>query len=214
MKKLAIAFLTLAGVLYSSENVLVKLTEDTPYINIKDNGVNVKISRIQDTANRLNDDFTRTSRLCPPHCIPKIQIDGIKTIGELELIDFIKNKVYKKKGILVDARLKGAYRLETIPGAISIPFTVIQVDSKKITNSLFKALGAKVQSDGSYDFANAKELAVFCSGLWCESSVKLAKGLIEKGYPKDKVLWYRDGLQAWKLLGLTTVVHKAEEVKK
>jgi rhodanese-related sulfurtransferase len=50
--------------------------------------------------------------------------------------------------------------------------------------------------------------------LWCESSVKLAKGLIEKGYPKDKVLWYRDGLQAWKLLGLTTVVHKAKEVKK
>jgi rhodanese-related sulfurtransferase len=214
MKKIALAFLTLAGVLYSSEKVLVKVTEDTPYINIKDNGVNVKISRIQDTANRLTDDFTRTSRLCPPHCIPKIKVDNIKTVSELELIDFIKNKVYKKKGILVDARLKGAYRLETIPGAINIPFTVVQVDSKKITDSLFKALGAKIQSDGSYDFNNAKDLAVFCSGLWCKSSTKLIKGLIDKGYPKDKILWYRDGLQAWKLLGLTTVVHKAEEVKK
>jgi len=214
MKKIAFAFLILAGVLYSGEKVLVKVTEDTPYINIKDNGVNVKISRIQDTANRLTDDFTRTSRLCPPHCIPKIQINGIKTLGELELIDFIKNKVYKKKGILVDARLKGAYRLETIPGAISIPFTVIQVDSKKITDSLFKALGAKPKSDGSYDFSNAKDLAIFCSGLWCKSSVKLIKGLVAKGYPKDKIVWYRDGLQAWKLLGLTTVVHKSEEVKK
>jgi len=214
MKKFAVALLALAGVLYSSEKVLVKITKDTPYVTIKDNGVNVKISRIQDTANRLTDDFTRTSRLCPPHCIPPIKLDGVKTIGELELIDFIKNKVYKKKGILVDARLKGAYRLETIPGAINIPFTVAQVDSKKITDSLFKALGAKPKADGTYDFSNAKDLAVFCSGLWCISSVKLIKGLIAKGYPKDKIVWYRDGLQAWKLLGLTTVVHKAIEAKK
>ena len=214
MKRVAIALLALAGVLYSGEKVLVKITKDTPYITIKDNGVNVKISRIQDTANRLTDDFTRTSRLCPPHCIPEIKLDGIKTIGELELIDFIKNKVYKKKGILVDARLKGAYRLETIPGAINIPFTVVQVDSKKVTDSLFKALGAKPKGDGTYDFSNAKELAVFCSGLWCVSSVKLINGLVAKGYPKDKIVWYRDGLQAWKLLGLTTVVHKAIEAKK
>ncbi len=214
MKRFAIVLFALAGVLYSGEKVLVKITKDTPYITIKDNGVNVKISRIQDTANRLTDDFTRTSRLCPPHCIPKIKLDGIKTIGELELIDFIKNKVYKKKGILVDARLKGAYRLETIPGAISIPFTVVQVDSKKITDSLFKALGAKPKGDGTYDFSDAKELAVFCSGLWCKSSVKLINGLVAKGYPKDKIYWYRDGLQAWKLLGLTTVVHKAIEAKK
>jgi len=214
MKRVVIALLALAGVLYSGEKVLVKITKDTPYITIKDNGVNVKISRIQDTANRLTDDFTRTSRLCPPHCIPEIKLDGIKTIGELELIDFIKNKVYKKKGILVDARLKGAYRLETIPGAINIPFTVVQVDSKKVTDSLFKALGAKPKGDGTYDFSNAKDLAVFCSGLWCVSSVKLINGLVAKGYPKDKIVWYRDGLQAWKLLGLTTVVHKAIEAKK
>jgi len=214
MKKIALTLALFAGVLYSGEKVLVKITENTPYVNIKDSGVNVKISRIQDTANRLTDDFAETSRLCPPHCIPPIKtIDGVKTIAELELIDFIKNKVYKKKGILVDARLKGTFMLETIPGAISIPFTVAQVDSKKVTDSLFKALGAKVNSDGGYDFTSAKELAVFCSGLWCESSVKLIEGLVAKGYPKNKILWYRDGLQAWKLLGLTTVVHKAIEAK-
>ncbi len=213
MKKITFTlFLLLIGALFA-EDTLVKITEDTPYVNITDNGVNVKISRIQDTANRLTDDFTKTSRLCPPHCIPKIKLDGVKTIGELELIDFIKNRVYKKKGILVDARLKGAYRLETIPGAINIPFTVVQVDSKRVTNSLFKALGAKVNKDGTYDFTNAKDLAIFCSGLWCKSSVHLIDGLIKKGYPKEKIVWYRDGLQAWKLLGLTTVIHKAVEAK-
>jgi len=200
---------------YAKENVVVKLTEDIPYVNINDSGVNVKIKRIQDTANRLTDDFAKTSRVCPPHCVTNVNLEnGVKTIGELELIDFIKNKVYKKKGILVDARLKEFFVLETIPGAINIPFTITQVKSKKIKDSLFKALGAKIKSDGSYDFSNAKDLAVFCSGSWCAASVKVVKNLVNNGYPKDKIVWYRDGLQGWKLLGLTTVVHKSEEVKK
>ncbi len=214
MKKILLTIAAL-GTLLSAEDLLVKITKDTPEVKINDSGVTVNIKRIQDTANRLTDDFAKTSRLCPPHCIPKIKIeDGIKTIGELELIDFIKNKVYKKKGILVDARLKEFYVLETIPGAINIPFTIAEVKSKKVTDSLFKALGAKIKPDGSYDFTNAKDLAIFCSGLWCSASVSLAKNLADKGYPKDKILWYRGGLQAWKLLGLTTVIHKAIEAKK
>ncbi len=209
MKKILLTISAL-GTLLSAGDLLVKITKDIPEVKINDSGVTVNIKRIQDTANRLTDDFAKTSRLCPPHCIPKIQIEnGIKTIGELELIDFIKNKVYKKKGILVDARLKEFYVLETIPGAINIPFTIAEVKSKKVTDSLFKALGAKVKPDGSYDFTNAKDLAIFCSGLWCSASVRLAKSLAAKGYPKDKIVWYRGGLQAWKLLGLTTVIHKA-----
>jgi len=210
MKPIAYTLLVTTCSVLSAENVLVKIKEDIPYVKINDSGVNVTIKRVQDVANRLTDDFSKTSRICPPHCIPPIKIDdNIKTLGELELIDFIKNKVYKKKGILVDARLKEFYILETIPGAINIPFTIGQVKSKKVTDSLFKALGAKVKSDGSYDFTNAKDLAVFCSGLWCSASVKLLKGLAAKGYPKDKLYWYRAGMQGWKLLGLTTVVHKA-----
>jgi len=213
MKKRLLTIFAL-GTLLSAEDVLVKITQDIPKVNINDSGVNVTIKRIQDTGNRLTDDFSKTSRICPPHCIQKIDLgSGIKTIGELELIDFIKNKVYKKKGILVDARMKEFYKLETIPGAINIPFTIAQAKSKRVTDSLFKALGAKIKSDGSYDFTNAKELTIFCSGLWCAASVSLAENLVKKGYPKEKVLWYRDGLQAWKLLGLTTVVHEAKEAK-
>jgi len=209
MKKLA-SLLVILSVSIFADNTLVKITKDISHIDIKDSGVNVRISRIQDTANRLTDDFAKTSRLCPPHCIQKIKpIDGVKTITELELIDFIKNKVYKKKGILADARIKDMYLYETIPGAINIPFTITQVKSKKVTDSLFKALGAKIKEDGSYDFTNAKELAVFCNGVWCGSSVKFIKNMIAKGYPKEKLYYYRGGLQSWRLLGLTTVVHKA-----
>jgi rhodanese-related sulfurtransferase len=213
--KRVLAGLTILSAALFADNTLVKITKDISYVDIKDNGVNVRISRIQDTANRLTDDFAKTSRLCPPHCIQKIKpIEGVKTITELELIDFIKNKVYKKKGILADARIKEMFLYETIPGAINIPFTITQVNSKKVTDSLFKALGAKPKADGSYDFTNAKELAVFCNGVWCASSVKFIKNMVAKGYPKDKLYYYRGGLQSWRLLGLTTVVHKAVKVDK
>jgi|AAUQ01.1.fsa_nt_gi rhodanese-related sulfurtransferase len=214
MRKTVTALLFLASALMAEDdNILVKITKDIPYININDSGTQIRIKRIQDTSNILTDDFALTSRPCPPHCITPIKVDGIKTIGELELINFIKDKVYTREGILVDARLKKQFILETIPGAINIPFTVAEVKSEKVKNALFNALGARVKPDGSYNFDNAKDLAVFCSGLWCEASVKFIQSLKDAGYPKDKIFWYRDGLQAWKLLGLTTVVHKAVEAK-
>ncbi len=215
MKNLIIILFGLTGLLVSNSSTLVKLTEETPYVTIKDSGVDVKIERIQDTANRLTDDFTKTSRVCPPHCITKkTPVSGVKTFGEIELIDFIKNRVYTKKGILVDARDKKRFLIETIPGAINIPDAIARTNSKKIENSLFKALGTQIRADGSYDFTNSKDLAIFCSGLWCAASVRLIDNLAKKGYPKDKLFYYRGGLQAWKLLGLTTVVHNAVEVKK
>ena len=214
MKKAVILAAVLTLLAQGEENILVKITKDIPYVTIKDSGVEVKIKRIQDTSNILTDDFVRTSRPCPPHCIQKIKaVDGVKTIAELELIDFIKNKVYKKKGILVDARLKKQFELESIPGAINIPFTIAEVKSKKVKDALFKALGAKIKEDGSYDFSNAKELVVFCSGLWCGASPRFIRAIVAAGYPKEKIYYYRDGLQAWKLLGLTTVIHKAVEAK-
>jgi len=214
MKRKLLLLLLCVGGVVASENIQVKITEKIPYVTINDSGTEVKIKRIQDTQNRLTDDFTKTSRPCPPHCIQPVQpVQGVKTIGEMELIDFIKNEVYKKKGILVDARLKKLFELETIPGAINIPFTVTAVNSEKVKKALFKALGAKEKSDGTYDFSQAKDLAVFCNGLWCGSSVRFIKDIIAKGYPKEKILYYRAGLQGWKLLGLTTVIHKAIEAK-
>jgi rhodanese-related sulfurtransferase len=219
MKKLVAFILLFSSILIGGNNkddVVVKITKDIPYIVVKDHGVDIKIQRIQDTSNKLTDDYAKTSRPCPPFCIPPIKnVPGVKTIAELELLDFIKNQVYgTHKGVLVDARLRGFYLLETIPGAINIPFPLVQVDDKKVIDGIFKALGVKINSDGSYDFSNAKNIAAFCSGLWCQQSTKFIHGMVKHGYPPEKILWYRDGFQAWKLLGLTTVVRKSKEVKK
>lgn len=199
--------------LLSAEDIAVKITSDIPYIITQDSGKEIKIQRIQDTDNILTDDYTKTSRSCPPFCIQPTHVaDGIQNIEEIELLEFMKTKVPAQKGVLVDARLKSWFELETIPTAINIPYPAIQNASKEKAQKIFQILGMKVKEDGTWDFSEAKELAIFCNGVWCEQSKHFIEGMLKYDYPKEKLHYYRSGFQGWKLLGLTTVVHK--EIKK
>lgn len=215
MKKLLILplFTSLFLSAEGTEKTTVKITKDIPYIYTTDSGKKVKIERIQDIDNRLTDDYTKTSRPCPPFCIQPTKIDSdIKNFAELEIIKFMQEKVANNKGVIIDARLKSWFELETIPSAINIPFPVMQNASKKKAEAIFKILGMKVKSDNTWDFSDAKELVIFCNGVWCEQSSHFIAGILKYNYPKEKLAYYRSGFQGWKLLGLTTVVHK--EIKK
>ena len=195
------------------EYIPVKITNDLPYVMTTDSGRSIRIQRIQDSDNRLTDDYTKTSRACPPFCIQPTAVDKeIKNIEEIELLEFIQNRVSTNKGIVIDARLKSWFEIETIPSAVNIPYPVIQNASKTKAQKIFKLLGMRVKADGTWDFSNAKELAIFCNGIWCEQSKHFIEGMIKHNYPKDKLFYYRSGFQGWKLLGLTTIVHK--EIKK
>jgi len=212
MKKLLILPF-LASLVYAEDNTLVKITDTIPYAYTIDSGKKVKIERIQDTSNRLTDDYTKTSRPCPPFCIQPTKVHpDIKNIEELEILQFMKDKVATNKGVIIDARLKSWFELETIPSAINIPFPVMLDADKKKAEMIFKILGMRVEADGTWNFDNAKELVVFCNGVWCGQSAHFVKGLLKYNYPTSKVRYYRSGFQGWKLLGLTTVVHK--EIKK
>ncbi|HHC11457.1 MAG TPA: rhodanese-like domain-containing protein, partial [Campylobacterales bacterium] len=102
------------------EHITVKITDDMPYITTTNSGKKVKIERIQDTDNRLTDDYTKTSRPCPPFCIQPTHVaDGINNIEEIELLKFIQDKVSNNTGVVIDARLKSWFEIETIPSAIN-----------------------------------------------------------------------------------------------
>jgi len=208
-KNLIILGFIFAGSLFAKENVVVKITEDIPYLYVTHMGQKIKVARIQDTNNVLTDDYTKTSRECPPFCIHPIKFnDEIKTIAEVEIVNFLKDKVPSQKGLLIDARLKSWYELETIPSAINIPYTVIQSADKKVAQKMFSLLGMKVEKSGTWNFDDAKELAVFDNGIWCEQSHHFIEGMLKFGYPTEKFFYYRSGFQGWKLLGLTTVIQK------
>jgi len=195
------------------EPVMVEITNKIPFVMTTNSGHKVKIERVQDTDNRLTDDYTKTSRACPPFCIQPTKIaDGVQNIEEIELLNFIKNEVSKNQGVVVDTRLKSWFELETIPSAINIPFPIVEKASKAKAQKIFKILGMKIKADGNWDFSKAKKIAIFDNGVWCEQAKHFIDGMIKNGYPKDKLFYYRSGFQGWKLLGLTTVVHK--EIKK
>lgn len=197
-----------------TDDYLVGITTKLSHITTIDSGKKIKIERIQDVGNVLTDDFTKTSRECPPFCIQPTKIDkDIKNIGELELLSFIKTKISSQTGILVDTRLKNWFELETIPSAINLPFSVVEHANKKKMGMIFRILGMKIKKDGSWDFSKAKELAIFDNGVWCAQATHFVPPLLKYGYPAEKILYYRAGLQGWKLLGLTTLVHK-EIIKK
>jgi len=188
----------------AAQELKVGITEQLGHLDVVHEGRSVRIQRIQDTNHRLADSWARTSRPCPPACIqPMVVAEGVATVGELELLDFLATKARSGGGWLVDARAPEAYRGETIPGAVNLPFSVVRPDNPHL-DEVLQALGAR-RRGARWDFDAAKTLTLFCAGAWSDQAPRAAKVLLALGYPAGKMRYYRGGLQAWRSLGLTTV---------
>ncbi|MGF1546366.1 MAG: rhodanese-like domain-containing protein [Thiotrichales bacterium] len=191
----------------------VRITEQLASVAIKHRGHAITIKRIEDTENRLVDDFTKTSRPCPPFCIhPMEAAPGVRTIGEIELLEFLRHEVSEERGILIDARMPEWYHAEAIPGAVNIPFVVFGSPSPQ-REEIFKLLGGRKIDAEKFDFSAAVTLGLYCNGPWCDQSTRAIKGLMAAGFPAEKLLYYRGGMQLWKLMGLTTVLPKSQVVR-
>ena len=191
----------------------VGITAEIPFVMVNHQGIPVRVQRIQDTDNRLVDDFSKTSRPCPPFCIHPIEsADGVRTIGELELLEFLKGEVETERGLLIDARMPNWYESETIPGAVNVPFVIFTSPSDK-RDKILSLLGMARDEVGVLDFSNVRTLTLFCNGPWCDQSPRAIKGLIQAGYPASKLNYYRGGMQSWKSFGLTTVLPVSGEVQ-
>lgn len=187
----------------------VNITADMPTVEVMHKGQKVMIQRNQNQDNNVNPAFAKTSRKCPPFCIqPGELAPGVETIGELEMMGYLKKMSAGDKSIMViDSRTPDWVEKGTIPGAVNIPWDKLNIgksDPITVQEILEKQLGAK-QQEGFWNFDNAKTLVMFCNGSWCGQSPTNIKGLLKIGYPAPKIKWYRGGMQDWELLGLTTV---------
>ena len=171
------------------------------------NGNEITIMRVQDQENSINPDFARTSRKCPPFCIrPITTANGVETVAELEVIDYIQKMAAGESVMVVDNRTVDWYTKGTLPGAVNIPFT--RINRSKGANDISLAesleLFGAVEGDKGWDFSQAKTLVMFCNGMWCGQSPLGIEGILKEGYPAAKIKWYRGGMQDWEVLGLTT----------
>ncbi len=203
----------------------VSISSNLSYIDVNYKDNIVRIERNQNKNNVLKGGFTKTSRNCPPFCIQPMNVSpGVETIGELEVIDFLAQDVKQGSGVLIDARTPGWHKKGTIPGAVNIPFTIFALNpSDKELRQAMRSLGVMrksgtseddsfwnwISDDGdnnkNWDFSNAKDIVLWCNGMWCGQSPRAIHSLIKHGYPAEKIKYFRGGMQSWLILGLTVV---------
>lgn len=190
----------------------VGITHAIQAVVVMHNGKEVRIERNPDTENMLDPDFSLTSRPCPPYCIqPMVLAPGVETIGELELLDYLKRAGRDSSLLVIDSR-DGDWpqRSGIIPGAVLLPWQELHpahTEPEKIADTLVFRFGA-TRLGSVWNFENARTLVLYCNGPWCGQSPTNIKQLLSMGYPAHKLKWYRGGMQDWKLLGLTTVAPK------
>lgn len=188
-----LAMLAAATSLAAAEELAVQIGPDMPSVTVETDDGPVTIQRIQDQDHELSGSFAKTSRECPPFCIqPMVPAEGVTPIGELELIDLLRDP----QAVVLDARTVEWHLEETIPGSVHLPYTEAA--------QRLDELGCTEAGDG-WDCAGAKRVALFCNGLWCGQSPTAIRAMIREGYPAERIFYYRGGMQAWKILCLTTV---------
>lgn len=168
----------------------------------------VTVMREQDTGTTVDLDYALTSRPCPPFCIQPMRVaEGVVTIGELELIEFMQHRLADGSAVLVDARTPKWHQRGTIPGSLNIPFTHLNpaqgADDITLEDAL-ALLGVSAKDDG-WDFSRAKQAILWCNGPWCGQSPTAIRGMLSIGYPAQKLFYYRGGMQSWRSLGLPIV---------
>lgn len=212
MKKSITSLALLCLALSAQAEKPVNLTHAVKSVEVLHQGNPVTIERNPDSENMLDPDYSLTSRPCPPYCIQPMSLaPGVETIGELELLDYLKKAGRDANLLVIDSR-DGDWpeRSGMIPGATLLPWQELHPahsDADKIAEILMLRFGAARQS-GLWNFENARTLVLYCNGPWCGQSPTNIKQLLAMGYPAHKLKWYRGGMQDWKMLGLTTVAPK------
>jgi rhodanese-related sulfurtransferase len=210
----ALAGLMMAG--WAMVAGAAKITPDLDSVTVKHAGQEVVIQRASEKDAHIPDAYSKVSRECPPFCVQPMQVaPGVETVGELDVLNALKRIADGDQSLLVvDSRTPEWIARGTIPGSISVPWNLINLESMggfvteseaaTLADTLTKQFGA-TQVDGRWDFSAAKTLVLFCNGPWCPQSSINIKTLLKLGYPPAKIKWYRGGMQDWVTLGLTIV---------
>ena len=175
-----------------AEELDVKINSEMESVTVETVNGPVEIMRDQDPDATIDPTYAKTSRDCPPFCVQPMQVaPGVTTVGEVELLKFAETG-----GKLIDGRTLEWHLNGTIPSAINMPYTEMA--------SRLDEIGC-TGSAGNWDCTNAEEVLLFCNGPWCGQSPMAIKAMLREGYPAEKIMYYRGGMQAWHSLGLTVV---------
>ncbi|RUM71168.1 MAG: hypothetical protein DSZ07_01095 [Sulfurovum sp.] len=174
-----------------NKNIELKITKKLTSIKIIYENQTIQIKRTP-----KNDEHT-----CPPFCIQPMNIRGVKTVGELEVLDFIKELKGKEAKLLIDIRENKEFKQYTIPGAINIPYSMLKINSKYQKQILILLGGEKIGKKWLFKFVPT--LLIFGTSDEDEKTYNAINTLLKLSYPNKKIYYYRAGIEGWNRLGLT-----------
>jgi len=183
------------------ETKKVMITSSLFNLELKLNGKTTTIMRNQDKKNEIVPFYRKTARGTIQAMHP-FKPHVVETLGEAEIIDYIKQMTAGDESIIVvDSRTPAwVKRSGMIPGAVNIPFTKFKdtTETLEIMEDMFEVIAGE-----TFDFSHAKTLVMYCNGNWCGQSPTAIRKLLAMGYPAAKIKYYRGGMQSWTALGLT-----------
>jgi len=190
-------------------NPTFKIREEKIKKEIKNKNIESKITKTLTSLKIIYENQTieikRTAKnqehICPPFCIQPMNIKGVKTVGELEVLDFIKELKGKEPKLLIDIRENKEFKQYTIPGAINIPYSMLKSHSKYQAEILTLLGGKKVGKRWIFKFV--PKLLVFGASDESDKASKAINTLLKLSYPHKKIYYYRAGIEEWSRLGLT-----------
>ncbi len=170
----------------------VHIQPDLPSVVVETPEGPAEIAREQDPEARLTGEWARTARPCPPFCVqPMIAAEGVRTIGELDLLEMLQDP----EAMVIDSRTPDWFAGGSIPGAINLPWDRMAERLDRV--------GCELDFEGYACGEDVPEIALFCNGPWCGQSPTAIRRIIEAGYPAEKISYYRGGMQVWRMLGFT-----------
>ncbi len=181
----------------------VMITHGLQSVDVKHDGKTVSITRVQEKKNEIVKFYRKTTRGTIQAMHP-FAPHAVETIGEREIIDYIKKMSEGDSSIIIiDSRTPAwVKRSGLIPGAVNIPFTKFaeSADTLEIMEDEFDVIPGE-----TFNFSNAKTLVMYCNGNWCGQSPTAIRKLLSMGYPAAKIKYFRGGMQSWAALGLSVV---------
>jgi hypothetical protein len=166
------------------------------------NGRQVTIDKNNGEAARFAATFATPGNTCGVTCIAPMQAaQGVPTVGETEVLGFLEEQVAGGTGLLVDARMPQDRARGFIPGSVNLPYATM-TGASGYRDEILEALGAQ-SLDGFYAFTDAQHLMVFDTGPSTDDAGTLIAQLIASGYPREKIRYYRGGMQVWSVLGFS-----------
>ena len=115
----------------SASDVAVKITPDLEGLTVEHQGRPMHVQREQNETQVIEPNFQRTSRKCPPFCIQPMHLpDGVETIGEIEMLDYLRRRADGDDSIvIIDSRGAKWLKRGTIPGAVNIHYKRLSLRS-------------------------------------------------------------------------------------